>query len=77
MMISKYVLKFKGKIKHIKALILSWLEVAKLPVYSRSENARMVYATREVLWTVEADEEIQDCAGSQGMNLALHFIWSH
>src|ERR1700712_4939238 len=71
----KYVLKFKGAGHGVKALIAELIggEVARvlgLPV------PELVYANLdEAFGRTEGDEEIQDLLqGSQGMNLALHFL---
>lgn len=71
----KYVLKFKGAGHGVKALIAELLggEIARilgLPV------PELVFANLdESFGRTEADEEIQDLLqGSQGKNLALHFL---
>lgn len=71
----KYVLKFKGAGHGIKALIAELIggEIARalgLPV------PELVFANLdEAFGRTEGDEEIQDLLqGSQGMNLALHFL---
>lgn len=71
----KYVLKFKGAGHGTKALIAELVggEIARalgLPV------PELVFANLdEAFGRTEADEEIQDLLqGSQGMNLALHFL---
>lgn len=71
----KYVLKFKGAGHGTKALIAELLggEIARalgLPV------PEMVFANLdEAFGRTEADEEIQDLLqGSQGLNLALHYL---
>ena len=71
----KYVLKFKGAGHGIKALIAELIggEIARalsLPI------PELVFANLdESFGRTEADEEIQDLLqGSQGMNLALHFL---
>lgn len=71
----KYVLKFKGAGHGVKALIAELIggEVARtlgLPV------PELVFANLdEAFGRTEADEEIQDLLqGSQGLNLALHFL---
>jgi hypothetical protein len=71
----KYVLKFKGAGHGVKALIAELIggEIARalgLPV------PELVYANLdEAFGRTEADEEIQDLLqGSQGLNLALHFL---
>lgn len=71
----KYVLKFKGAGHGVKALIAELIggEIARalgLPV------PELVFANLdEAFGRTEADEEIQDLLqGSQGLNLALHFL---
>jgi hypothetical protein len=71
----KYVLKFKGAGHGVKALIAELVggEIARaldLPV------PEQVFATLdEAFGRTEADEEIQDLLqGSQGLNLALHYL---
>ncbi len=71
----KYVLKFRGAGHGVKALIAELVggEIARalgLPV------PELVYADLdEAFGRTEADEEIQDLLqGSQGMNLALHYL---
>ena len=71
----KYVLKFKGAGHGVKALIAELIggEVARalgLPV------PELVFANLdEAFGRTEGDEEIQDLLqGSQGLNLALHFL---
>ena len=71
----KYVLKFKGAGHGVKALIAELIggEVARaleLPV------PEIVFANLdEAFGRTEGDEEIQDLLqGSQGLNLALHFL---
>lgn len=71
----KYVLKFRGAGHGVKALIAELLggEIARileLPV------PELVFANLdEAFGRTEADEEIQDLLqGSQGLNLALHFL---
>jgi hypothetical protein len=71
----KYVLKFKGAGHGVKALIAELIggEIARvlgLPV------PELVYANLdEAFGRTEGDEEIQDLLqGSQGLNLALHFL---
>ena len=71
----KYVLKFKGAGHGVKALIAELIggEIA------RALNLKMpelVYANLdEAFGRSEADEEIQDLLqGSQGLNLALHYL---
>lgn len=71
----KYVLKFRGAGHGVKALIAELIggEIARmlgLPV------PELVFANLdEAFGRTEADEEIQDLLkGSQGLNLALHFL---
>ncbi len=71
----KYVLKFRGAGHGVKALIAELIggEIARvlgLPV------PELVFADLdEAFGRTEADEEIQDLLqGSQGLNLALHFL---
>ncbi len=71
----KYVLKFKGAGHGVKALIAELIggEIARalgLPV------PELVFANLdEAFGRTEGDEEIQDLLqGSQGLNLALHFL---
>ncbi len=71
----KYVLKFRGAGHGVKALIAELIggEIARvlgLPV------PELVFAELdEAFGRTEADEEIQDLLqGSQGLNLALHFL---
>lgn len=71
----KYVLKFKGAGHGVKALIAELIggEIARaldLPV------PELVFANLdEAFGRTEADEEIQDLLqGSQGLNLALHYL---
>jgi hypothetical protein len=69
----KYVLKFKGAGHGVKALIAELIggEIACFKV----TDSELVYANSMKLWSYEADEEIQDLLqGSQGLNLALHFL---
>jgi hypothetical protein len=71
----KYVLKFKGAGHGVKALIAELVggEIARVLGLKMPE---LVYANLdEAFGRTEADEEIQDLLqGSQGMNLALHFL---
>ena len=71
----KYVLKFKGAGHGIKALIAELIggEVARALGLQLPE---LVFANLdEAFGRTEADEEIQDLLqGSQGLNLALHFL---
>lgn len=71
----KYVLKFKGAGHGVKALIAELLggEIARLLGLPVPE---LVFADiDEAFGRTEADEEIQDLLqGSQGKNLALHFL---
>lgn len=71
----KYVLKFKGAGHGIKALIAELIggEIARLLELPVPE---LVFANLdESFGRTEADEEIQDLLqGSQGLNLALHFL---
>ena len=71
----KYVLKFKGAGHGIKALIAELIggEIARLLELPVPE---LVFANLdEAFGRTEADEEIQDLLqGSQGLNLALHFL---
>lgn len=71
----KYVLKFKGAGHGVKALIAELIggEIARVLGLQVPE---LVYANLdEAFGRTEADEEIQDLLqGSQGMNLALHFL---
>jgi hypothetical protein len=71
----KYVLKFKGAGHGVKALIAELVggqiaKALKLPL------PELVFANLdEAFGRTEADEEIQDLLqGSQGLNLALHFL---
>ena len=71
----KYVLKFRGAGHGVKALIAELIggEIARalgLPI------PELVYANLdEAFGRTEGDEEIQDLLqGSQGLNLALHFL---
>jgi hypothetical protein len=71
----KYVLKFKGAGHGVKALIAELIggEIARALGMKMPE---LVYANLdEAFGRTEADEEIQDLLqGSQGMNLAMHFL---
>jgi hypothetical protein len=71
----KYVLKFKGAGHGVKALIAELLggEIARV---LQLQIPELVYANLdEAFGRTEADEEIQDLLqGSQGLNLALHFL---
>lgn len=71
----KYVLKFKGAGHGVKALIAELLggELARALGMKVPE---LVFANLdEAFGRTEADEEIQDLLqGSQGLNLALHFL---
>lgn len=71
----KYVLKFKGAGHGVKALIAEFIggEVARALGLQLPE---LVFANLdEAFGRTEADEEIQDLLrGSQGLNLALHFL---
>jgi hypothetical protein len=71
----KYVLKFKGAGHGVKALIAELIggEIARVLKLKMPE---LVYANLdEAFGRSEADEEIQDLLqGSQGLNLALHFL---
>ena len=71
----KYVLKFKGAGHGVKALIAELIggEIARVLNLKMPE---LVYANLdEAFGRSEADEEIQDLLqGSQGLNLALHFL---
>ncbi|WP_367770790.1 HipA family kinase [Flavobacterium sp. WC2421] len=71
----KYVLKFKGAGHGVKALIAELIggEIARALGIKMPE---LVFANLdEAFGRTEADEEIQDLLqGSQGMNLALHFL---
>ncbi len=71
----KYVLKFKGAGHGVKALIAELIggEIARALGMKMPE---LVFANLdEAFGRTEADEEIQDLLqGSQGMNLALHFL---
>lgn len=71
----KYVLKFRGAGHGVKALIAELLggEIARALGFKVPE---LVFAhLDEAFGRTEADEEIQDLLkGSQGLNLALHFL---
>ncbi|MCW3085813.1 MAG: aminotransferase class [Bacteroidetes bacterium] len=71
----KYVLKFKGNGHGVKALIAELIggEIARCLGLKIPE---LVFANLdEAFGRTEADEEIQDLLqGSQGLNLALHFL---
>lgn len=71
----KYVLKFRGAGHGVKALIAELIggEIARALGMKMPE---LVFANLdEAFGRTEADEEIQDLLqGSQGMNLALHFL---
>jgi len=71
----KYVLKFKGAGHGVKALIAELLggEIARI---LNLQIPELVFADLdEAFGKTEADEEIQDLLqGSQGKNLALHFL---
>ena len=71
----KYVLKFKGAGHGVKALIAELIggEIARV---LKLKIPELVYANLdEAFGRTEADEEIQDLLqGSQGLNLALHFL---
>lgn len=71
----KYVLKFKGAGHGVKALIAELIggQIAKALQLQLPE---LVFANLdEAFGRTEADEEIQDLLqGSQGLNLALHFL---
>jgi hypothetical protein len=71
----KYVLKFKGAGHGVKALIAELLggEIARVLKLKLPE---LVFANLdEAFGRSEGDEEIQDLLqGSQGLNLALHFL---
>jgi hypothetical protein len=71
----KYVLKFKGNGHGVKALIAELIggEIARLLGLPVPE---LVFANLdEAFGRTEGDEEIQDLLkGSQGLNLALHFL---
>ena len=71
----KYVLKFKGAGHGVKALIAELIggEIARILNLKMPE---LVFANLdEAFGRSEADEEIQDLLqGSQGLNLALHYL---
>ncbi|SHG34987.1 hypothetical protein SAMN05444396_10974 [Flavobacterium segetis] len=71
----KYVLKFKGAGHGVKALIAELIggEIARVIKLKMPE---LVFANLdEAFGRTEADEEIQDLLqGSQGLNLALHYL---
>jgi hypothetical protein len=71
----KYVLKFKGAGHGVKALIAELIggEIARV---LKLQIPELVFAhLDEAFGRTEADEEIQDLLqGSQGLNLALHFL---
>ncbi|OOV13234.1 HipA family kinase [Flavobacterium sp. LM4] len=71
----KYVLKFKGAGHGVKALIAELIggQIAKA---LKLQLPELVFANLdEAFGRTEADEEIQDLLqGSQGLNLALHFL---
>ncbi|WP_115812487.1 HipA family kinase [Flavobacterium aquicola] len=71
----KYVLKFRGAGHGVKALIAELIggEIARVLNLKMPE---LVFANLdEAFGRTEADEEIQDLLqGSQGLNLALHFL---
>ncbi|MFV8377051.1 HipA family kinase [Flavobacterium sp. LB1P71] len=71
----KYVLKFKGAGHGVKALIAELIggEIARVLKLKMPE---LVYANLdEAFGRSEGDEEIQDLLkGSQGLNLALHYL---
>lgn len=71
----KYVLKFKGAGHGVKALIAELLggQIAKV---LKMQLPELVFANLdEAFGRSEGDEEIQDLLqGSQGLNLALHFL---
>ncbi|WP_394774524.1 HipA family kinase [Flavobacterium sp.] len=71
----KYVLKFKGAGHGVKALIAELVggQIAKA---LKLQLPELVFANLdEAFGRSEADEEIQDLLqGSQGLNLALHFL---
>lgn len=71
----KYVLKFKGAGHGVKALIAELIggEIARVLKFKMPE---LVFANLDVAFgRTEADEEIQDLLqGSQGLNLALHYL---
>ena len=71
----KYVLKFRGAGHGVKALIAELVggQIAKA---LKLQLPELVFANLdEAFGRTEADEEIQDLLqGSQGLNLALHFL---
>ncbi|WP_035672993.1 HipA family kinase [Flavobacterium sp. 83] len=71
----KYVLKFKGAGHGVKALIAELIggEIAR---FLNLKMPELVYANLdEAFGRSEGDEEIQDLLqGSQGLNLALHYL---
>jgi hypothetical protein len=71
----KYVLKFRGAGHGVKALIAEFIggEIARVLNFKMPE---LVFANLdEAFGRTEGDEEIQDLLqGSQGLNLALHFL---
>lgn len=71
----KYVLKFRGAGHGVKALIAELIggQIAKA---LKLQLPELVFANLdEAFGRTEADEEIQDLLqGSQGLNLALHFL---
>ncbi|MFV8325954.1 HipA family kinase [Flavobacterium sp. ZS1P14] len=71
----KYVLKFKGAGHGVKALIAELIggEIAR---FLNLKMPELVYANLdEAFGRSEGDEEIQDLLqGSQGLNLAMHFL---
>lgn len=71
----KYVLKFRGAGHGVKALIAEFIggEIARVLGFKMPE---LVFANLdEAFGRTEGDEEIQDLLqGSQGLNLALHFL---
>ena len=71
----KYVLKFKGAGHGVKALIAE-LVGGQIANALKLQLPELVFANLdEAFGRTEADEEIQDLLqGSQGLNLALHFL---
>ena len=71
----KYVLKFKGAGHGVKALIAELIGGA-IANTLKLQIPELVFANLdEAFGRTEADEEIQDLLqGSQGLNLALHFL---
>lgn len=71
----KYVLKFKGAGHGVKALIAELIGGA-IANALKLQIPELVFANLdEAFGRTEADEEIQDLLqGSQGLNLALHFL---